>query len=223
MNHSDYSTESRHSIVNMDPLDRWASALIGLGLAGSAMRRPNARLRTAIGVELLRRGLTGHCYAYQAFGVRTKSLDRTSSVSVPYELGVRARASITISKPRADVYRFWRDFENLPKIMKHLVSVTPTSDNQSHWVAEGPRGKQVEWDAEIHNDIENELIAWRSLPGADVDSAGSVHFRDAAGGRGTEVVVRMQYNPPAGFVGATVAKLFWAVTRKPRSSRISSA
>jgi uncharacterized membrane protein len=91
--------------------------------------------------------------------------------------------------------------------MKHLVSVDVLSETRSHWVARGPAGRRLEWDAEIHNDVENGLIAWRSLRGSDVDSAGSVHFKDAPGGRGTEVVVHLQYNPPAGMVGATVAKL----------------
>ena len=126
---------------------------------------------------------------------------------MPYELGVRARAAVTIAKPRPVLYKFWRDFENLPRVMKHLESVRAGSDSRSHWIARGPAGAKVEWDAEIHNDLENELIAWRSLPGGDVDSAGAVHFRSAAGGRGTEVVVHLQYNPPGGFVGASIAKL----------------
>jgi uncharacterized membrane protein len=160
-----------------------------------------------LSAELLRRGITGHCYAYQALGVRSKEIGQGASISVPYELGVRARAAVTIAKPRSVIYQFWRNFENLPRVMEHLISVTNGSDSRSHWVAQGPTGAEVEWDAVIHNDVENELIAWRSLPGSDVDSAGSVRFKDAPGGRGTEVVVVLQYNPPTGLVGATAAKL----------------
>ncbi|MGH8057376.1 MAG: SRPBCC family protein, partial [Candidatus Entotheonellia bacterium] len=92
--------------------------------------------------------------------------------------------------------------------MQHLKAVTKLSDTRSHWVAKGPAGTSVEWDAEIINDQANEWIAWRSLPNADVDHAGSVHFRRAPGGRGTEVKVEMEYRPPAGRVGAAIASLF---------------
>jgi uncharacterized membrane protein len=128
--------------------------------------------------------------------------------TVPYELGVLARASITISQPRQKVYAFWRDFENLPRFMQHLVSVESRGGKHTHWVAAGPMGRKVEWDAEIINEFPGELIAWKSLPGADVDSAGSVVFSDAPGGRGTQVRVELQYNPPAGIAGAYIAKLF---------------
>src|SRR5262249_14498429 len=108
---------------------------------------------------------------------------------------------------REEVFQFWRNLENLPRVMKHLASVTAYGPRESHWVAEGPSGMRVEWDAEINNEIENELIAWRSLPGAEVDSAGSVRFKNAPG-EGTDVLVHLHYNPPAGLVGAAVATLF---------------
>jgi uncharacterized membrane protein len=92
--------------------------------------------------------------------------------------------------------------------MKNLVSVSVYDGDRSHWVAKGPAGRTVEWDAVIHNERPNELIAWRSLPGSDVDHAGSVWFKDAPGGRGTEVSVELQYNPPAGALGAIFAS-FW--------------
>src|SRR5260370_25086851 len=91
--------------------------------------------------------------------------------------------------------------------MRHLESVQ-VQGNRSHWVAKGPLGTCVEWDAEIYNENPNEMIAWRSLEGADVDSTGSVHFTPAPGGRGTDVRVVLKYNPPAGKLGAAIAKLF---------------
>jgi uncharacterized membrane protein len=100
----------------------------------------------------------------------------------------------------------WRNFENLPRFMDHLESVTVIDENQSHWVAKAPAGTRVEWNAAIHNEIEDELIAWRSLPGADVNNAGSVHFTPAGEGR-TEVRVVLSYEPPAGKMGAAIAKL----------------
>lgn len=116
--------------------------------------------------------------------------------------------SVTIRQPREMVYAFWHDFENLPRFMAHLESVRVTGDRRSHWVAKGPAGSTVEWDAETVEDRPDELIAWRSLPGASVPSSGQVRFQDAPGGRGTEIHVELRYDPPAGKLGALVAKLF---------------
>ena len=129
--------------------------------------------------------------------------DDAASPSTP---GVRK--SIIINRPPEELYRFWRDLENLPTFMKHLESVHVTGEGRSHWVAKAPAGTTVEWDAEITEDRPDELIAWRSLEGADVDNAGSVRFERAPGGRGTIVSVEIDYNPPAGVVGSLVAKLF---------------
>ncbi len=121
---------------------------------------------------------------------------------------MRVDRAITIERPRGEVFRFWQDVANFPRFMKHLESVTRIDERRSHWVAKAPAGRTVEWDAVIHNQIENELIAWRSLPGARVDNAGTVLFQDAPGGRGTEVKVELQYNPPAGVFGAAAAMLW---------------
>ena len=110
-------------------------------------------------------------------------------------------------KPVEELYQFWRNFENLPRFMDHLESVTIIDEGRSHWVVKGPAGIRVEWDAEIHNEIPNELIAWRSLAGSEVDNAGSVHFMPTEIGD-TEVRVVLRYDPPAGKLGATVARLF---------------
>jgi uncharacterized membrane protein len=120
----------------------------------------------------------------------------------------RVAHAVTINRSPEELYRFWRDFQNLSRFMKHLESVRAQGDRRSHWVAKGPAGMTVEWDAEITEDRPNEIIAWRSLEGADVDSVGAVRFERAPGGRGTVVKVNLQYRPPAGAVGAVVAKLF---------------
>ena len=121
---------------------------------------------------------------------------------------MRVTKAITVNRSPDEVYGFWRDFENLPRFMDHLESVQVNGGKRSHWKAKAPAGKSVEWDAEIVDDRPNELIAWRSVQGADVDNAGSVRFKPAPGGRGTEVHVEMEYAPPGGVIGATVAKLF---------------
>ncbi|MBE9160277.1 SRPBCC family protein [Nodosilinea sp. LEGE 06152] len=121
---------------------------------------------------------------------------------------IKVEKTVTIDKPAAELYSFWRQFENLPRFTRHLKDVRVISDNRSHWVITGPLDGTVEWDAEIVDDRPNELIAWKSVPGADVDNAGSVQFKAAPGNRGTEVKVVTVYNPPGGVIGNMLAKLF---------------
>ena len=123
--------------------------------------------------------------------------------------GINVKRTVTVNRPVAEVYSFWRNFENLPRFMTHLESVRALEDGRrTHWVALGPLGKRLEWDAELVEDQPNQLISWRSLPGGSVATAGSVRFRPAPANRGTEIVVEMSYDPPGGVVGATIAKLF---------------
>jgi uncharacterized membrane protein len=126
--------------------------------------------------------------------------------------GVNVEEVVTINAPAAQLYRFWRNLEQLPRFMDHLVSVREYDERRSHWVAKAPGRRTVEWDAEIINEIPGELLAWRTLEGSDVVSAGSVRFKPASHGRGTEVHVRLQYDPPAGKLGATVA---WLLGHEP--------
>ena len=121
---------------------------------------------------------------------------------------LHAKKSITVNRSPDEVYRFWHNFENLPRFMNHLESVRIIDEKRSHWVAKGPASMRVEWDAEVINDKPNELIAWRSLEGAEVDNSGMVRFERAPGGRGTIVRVELYYDPPGGVIGATIAKLF---------------
>jgi uncharacterized membrane protein len=128
-------------------------------------------------------------------------------VSVPSGKGIRVDKTITISLPPEQVYSFWRRLENLPQFMTHIESVTEKDSEHSHWVVKGA-GKTLEWDAEIIEDEPNRMISWRSLPDADVDNAGSVWFTPARSGMGTKVKVSLKYLPPAGKLGAVVAKVF---------------
>jgi uncharacterized membrane protein len=122
--------------------------------------------------------------------------------------GIHAEGRCVVNRAPDEVYTFWRNFQNLPRFMRHLESVEDLGDGRSHWVAKGPAGMSVEWDATIIADVPGEVITWRSLEGSDVDHAGAVRFERAPGGRGTIVKVNFQYNPIAGVLGATVAKLF---------------
>jgi uncharacterized membrane protein len=123
---------------------------------------------------------------------------------------IKLQRSIRIERPPEELYRFWRNFENLPRVMSQIESVEVINDRLSHWVAKTIPlgGPKVEWDAEVINEIDNELIGWRSLRGADVENAGSVRFERALDGRATELTVTMQYAPPGGLLGVWVAKIF---------------
>lgn len=141
------------------------------------------------------------------------AMETTAAGGTP--LGVRPKDGsipvervITVWRQPEEVYSFWRNFENLPRFMNHLESVQTTDSGRSHWVAKGPAGRTVEWDAEIAEEKPNELIAWRSLDGSDVWSAGIVRFTPTPDKQGTEVSVHMHYTPPAGVVGMTIASLF---------------
>jgi uncharacterized membrane protein len=120
---------------------------------------------------------------------------------------VPVNKSIVINASPEEVYTYWRDFENLPRFMRYLESVTVTGEGRSHWVAKAPGGS-VEWDAEVTEDLPNRSISWRSLEGSEVETSGTVRFDPAVGGRGTVVHVQLDYNPPGGAVGALFAKLF---------------
>jgi uncharacterized membrane protein len=129
---------------------------------------------------------------------------RSSDAPPTQELDVKK--AITVNKPPDEVYAFWRRFENFPRFMTHVESVEERRDGTSHWVVKAPTGT-VEWEAEITDERPGELLAWRALPGSSIANRGSVRFAPAPGGRGTEVEVELRYEPPAGTLGATVAKL----------------
>jgi uncharacterized membrane protein len=138
----------------------------------------------------------------------TAKQEYSRHVSVPSDEGVRVDKAITIERPVSEVYGFWRRFENLPRFMRHVESVTVKDDLHSHWVVKAFGGKDLEWDSEIIEQRENEMISWRSAPGADVDNAGSVWFTPVPGGSGTVVRIEMKYVPPGGKAGDFVSKLF---------------
>ena len=122
--------------------------------------------------------------------------------------GIHAQGVCIVNATPEEVYQFWRNFQNLPRFMRHVNSVEELGDGRSHWKVKGPAGMEVEWDATIVADVPNEVITWRTLENADVDHAGAVRFERAAGGRGTIVKVNIQYNPIGGVIGSTIAKLF---------------
>jgi uncharacterized membrane protein len=215
--HDDAFETPRESRINVGRMERWLSMVAGGALAAYALKRRSVPGGTAAlaGAALLYRGATGHCDVYQALGVNRASGHGTGVAAdwgsdtrqqLGGSAGIHVEESITVNKPVAEVFRFWRNFENLPKFMNHLESVSMREGGVSHWVARGPAGTTVEWDARVINEIDNKLIGWQSLEGSTVSTAGSVNFR--ATDRGTDIRVHLQYNPPGGKLGAAVAKLF---------------
>lgn len=116
--------------------------------------------------------------------------------------------TVSINRPRQELYDFWRDLRNLPLFMENIESVQVLDGNRSHWKVRGPAGSELEWDSIITEDTPGEVIAWASLESASLRNSGRVEFRDSANGRGTVVTVTIAYDPPAGALGKAFARIF---------------
>jgi uncharacterized membrane protein len=194
--------------VNVGTVERYLSFLGGAALGAYGLRQrslPGFGL-AALGANLIYRGVTGYCGLYARLHLSTAG-PRGPNASVPANRGIRVDHTQVVNRPAEELFRYWRNLENLPRFMRHLEQVR-SADGRSHWVACGPFGYRAEWDAVIIQERPNELIAWRSLPGSRVDSAGSVHFRRLPEGRGTEVKVELKYLPLGGRLGNWIARLF---------------
>jgi uncharacterized membrane protein len=192
---------------NISDAERWVSVAIGTAIAIYGLtRRRGGWILAGFGGLLVQRGVSGHCHTYQALGLNTAGTGSDTRRALGGSAGVNVDERVLINRPREELYRFWRNLENLPRFMAHLESVERITETLSRWRAEGPAGTIVEWNAEIINELPPERIGWRSIEGSDVVSAGSVHFEEAGRSR-TRVRVRLQYSPPGGKAGAAIAKL----------------
>ncbi len=200
--------------VNVGMGERFGSLIGGAALVKMGLRRRSfpGLLAAAIGGGMLYRGMSGHCPLYTTLGMNTarRGPAEPGSGAAPEEYfnrSIHVEQAITINRPAAELYAYWKNLAHLPRFMKHLESVRVVDEKRSHWTARGPAGMHVEWEAEIINDEPDRLIAWRSLADAQVDNAGSVTFAGTEN-HGTEVRVVLDYIPPAGRVGAAFARLF---------------
>jgi uncharacterized membrane protein len=194
----------RRSELNAGDVEHIAALSIGglLMLGGLTRKGAAGWLLRMAGSAMLVRGATGYEPLYRALGVQL--------AKTPTGVGrqnVRVESTVVINRSPRDVYRIWRNLENLPVFMTNLVRVTEIDDTHSHWVSTAPAGLVVEWDAEIINDIEDEIIAWQTLEGSSVDTSGSVHFEPTENG-GTRLRVVLRYDPPADNLGVQIARLF---------------
>ena len=203
---------------NVGGAERVASTVAGGALVAYGLKHGGlgGALMSVLGGSMLLRGTTGHCHVYDAIGVDTSGLPEGTRRS-PFSRGslltgkVHVTKSLTINKSADELYHFWRNFENLPRFMRHLESVTMTDDKHSHWKAKAPLGQTIEWDAELTSDIENHRIGWVSLEGATIPNSGVIEFRPTVE-RGTEVIVTMTYEAPGGKLGEWAA---WALGEEP--------
>jgi uncharacterized membrane protein len=197
--------------ANVGTVERIGSVLAGgsMMLYGFSRHTLTGNCLGLAGGALFWRGLTGWCQFYDALGI--SSAERAPQASLSPGEGFRVEETVIVGKPAHEVYRFWRQFSNLPQVFAHLKEVHETGASYSHWVARGPFDMDIEWDAEIITDRPGEIISWRSLEGADVATAGSVRFKPLASDAETEVRVVLRYSPPAGRIGAIVAQWFNAL------------
>ena len=185
----------------MERPQRWATAVGGAALLvwGASKLSKN---RHPAGAVL---AMTGAGFLLRSARGDTRSRLRGAR-------GTVVEQSFAINRPASELYEFWADLQQLPRVMPELLSVTTLDHRRSHWVARGPVGWRTEWYADIINEIPNELIAWRTIEGSELVSAGSIHFEPGTVGRGTTVRARLQYDPPGGKLGAALA---WAFGDSP--------
>ena len=134
--------------------------------------------------------------------------EEARATAIDRDEGAIIGRTVTINRPRAEIYAFWRNFSNLARVMENVERIDVVDGKRSHWVVKAPAGKTVEWESVVTEDEPDRLIAWQSVEGADVKSSGRVEFLDAAPGRGTMVRATFSYDPPAGWLGEWIAKIF---------------
>jgi len=195
---SDLKKSFPRKMANLGQVERFGSLAAGSLLLwqGSRVKNGSRLPLLAGGTALVVRGVTRRSLVYRLLGINRSGQDSA----------VRVERTGTIDRSPEELYSYWRDFSNLPGFMHHLESVQVLDNKRSKWIAKAPLDAKVEWEAEIVEDKENEVLAWRSLPGAQVENSGRVTFKPASKERGTEVKIVLDYKPPAGSLGVALAR-----------------
>lgn len=209
-----------NSHTNIGPRERWISTLAGAALAAyGATRLPEQKVAgiamTTAGGALIARGATGRSPLYRALGIHTLGPCRQQAAD--REVSV-IEETVTVNRPAADLYRYWRNLERLPELVPEVDSVRQIDARRSRWRMRGPFGWKSRWDAEIVDQIPDELIRWRASKGSSLRE-GTVQFHPLAGDRGTEVRVELRYPSPGGPIGSALA---WMTDRRS-FTRVHSA
>jgi uncharacterized membrane protein len=183
-------------------VERWAGVAMATAVVayGLSRRSLSGVAIAATAAPLAYRGITGDWPGFANGAADTR-------VALAGGRGTHVREAIRLEAPLDVVYELWSRFENLPRFMTHLDTVTVLGGGRSHWVARGPAGMPVEWDAELVNHVPNKVIGWRSIPGSDIATAGSVHFSTVRHGRSTQVSVNLQYAAPGGRAAGLLASV----------------
>lgn len=201
----------KNSSVNVGDGERVLSGLVGGAFLLLAVQQRKSWLvspAALLGLSMLGRGLTGRCKVYRELGI--DSAHGGHQLAIPgtmFNGTVKVQKTVTINKSPAQIYEFWRRFENLPSFMQNLESVRETEPGQTHWVARGPGDLQLQWDARIHEDTANERLSWTTVENSPIRHNGSVSFREDPAGRGTQVKVVLRYDIPGGRLGQGLAKM----------------
>jgi uncharacterized membrane protein len=186
-------------------LYRLASFVGGLLLIGNGLKK-GSLIRTAVGGYLAYKGVAGD----RSFEELSKDLEKLGSGS-----NVNIRTSLVINRPRHQVYTAWRRLSNIPLFMKHINKVEEQGIYHSEWEMHMPANLgKLQWKAKVVKEVEDELLAWQSEPGSEIENAGKVQFRDALGKQGTAVDVVFSYHAPMGIAGEKIARLFSPLFRK---------
>ncbi|WP_109698094.1 SRPBCC family protein [Chitinophaga deserti] len=196
------SLYEKSTVINVSKTGRIISSAAGasllyLGVANLKQSPLGSLGRILVGGYLLYRGLSGNCPITAAIEDEQRP---------KHARAVNIRTSLIVDRPRSEVFAYWRQLGNLPLFMAHLHDVEVLDAKHSHWTIKLAGNMTLEWDAEITEDKPGEELSWRSLEGAEIANAGKVRFRDTENG-GTELLVTFSYRPPAGFMGATLARL----------------
>jgi uncharacterized membrane protein len=194
---------------NIGEMERLGSSLAGMALIATSLRKRSligVGASVVSGAGLLYRGISGYCGLYAALGI-DRSQQHSHNLGVPAKRGVKVDTAVVINRPAAELYQYWRDFENIPNILDHITAVIQLDEKHSRWIAQGPLDQLIEWQAEILTERENELIAWRSLPDSNLNTAGSIRFEQLPAERGTAVTLSLKYDPSGGKVASLIASL----------------
>lgn len=188
--------------------EKWGSIVFGglIALAGISKRGPKGVLLTAIGGGLIARGVTGHDPLKR--NILPTGTEKALAKAYGWTFAAPINRATAVNKPRDEVYAFFRDVKNLAKFMDNIERIDVIDDKRSHWVVKAPAGKTVEWDSTITEDVPGERFVYKTEEGADINSVGTVTFKDGAGGKGAQVHVAIVFSPPAGKLGRAYAALF---------------
>lgn len=208
---NDLRHDPRHpGSINVGQSERLISVISGGLLAFYGLKRGHwsGIITALLGGELLRRGLTGHCYLYQLLDISTFEESPSTIMPLPHNEGFQVKRAITIEKPVEDLYRLWRDVEVAPRYMRHIRAVHPTGERTSHWIGELPGGTRIEWDSEITEDVPNRLIVWQITGKALTGTAGQIVFTPVPHRKAAEVRLTMDFPLAVGAFGTSIGMLF---------------